>query len=366
MISRVLLTILVFVVAACNPPTKIVLYPDAGNTGTVETVFISSTRMPDENGFPGKGRSEVSRYYRYDISVPPDRVAGEISVPGGRINPKKDFLATSAVGLAGKDQFTLSIAKELRKKTNPNKQAMIYVHSYNNSFDTGILRLAQLTHDYGILGVPIAYSWPSAGELLAYEYDRDSNLFARDGLEDLINTVSSSGAKSIHLVAHSMGTQLVMETLRQMAIAKPGSVDRKIKSVILISPDIDVSVFKNQAQNIGKLPDPFLIFVSHDDRLLALSSLVSRESDRVGNIRDVSRLGGLEVSVIDVSAFSKGLGHDAPGDSPELIRILKDIGPIAAAFESEGSGGVGLADMAILTVRSATETILEPGQNTGQ
>ena len=48
-------------------------------------------------------------------------------------------------------------------------------------------------------------------------------------------------------MAHSMGTWLAVETLRQMAI-RDGRVPVKIQQVILASPDLDVDVFGEEPQ----------------------------------------------------------------------------------------------------------------------
>ena len=74
-------------------------------------------------------------------------------------------------------------------------EAIIYVHGFNNTFADGVYRIAQLSHDFGFDGVAVHYSWASAGSALGYEFDRDSVLAGRDGLERLIETVPAAGAK---------------------------------------------------------------------------------------------------------------------------------------------------------------------------
>lgn len=357
MYFRTLLVALLSVLVACASEPKIVLDPAAASVGDVRTVFVSTTRDLDENGVPDKGRSEQSHYFRYEISVPPDRPDGSIETPKHKVNAKTDFVATSAAHITSKAAFKSEIANALRQRSPEHREVQIYVHGFNNSFDESVLRMAQLGHDFQYKSVTIAYAWPSAGHVLEYEYDRDSNLFARDGLEDLINTALSAGANSILLVAHSMGTQLVMETLRQMDIRSPGSVARDVNYIMLISPDIGVDVFKSQVRQISKLPENFFIFVSHEDKLLKLSSVLSGEPDRVGNLKDFDELADIDVQIIDVTNFSSGLGHDLPGDSPALIKVLNNIGSLDSLFED---GNTGLGSAVVLTVTGATETILSP------
>jgi esterase/lipase superfamily enzyme len=84
-------------------------------------------------------------------------------------------------------------------------------------------------------------------------------------------------------MAHSMGTWLAMESLRQMAI-RDGRVAPKIDNVILASPDIDVDVFARQWTEMGEHRPKFTIFVSQDDRALAASRFISGDVQRLGQI----------------------------------------------------------------------------------
>jgi esterase/lipase superfamily enzyme len=194
---------------------------------------------------------------------------------------------------------------------------------------------------------------------LGYVYDRDSVVFARDGLEDLIRETVAAGATRITLVAHSMGSFLSMEVLRDIAL-RDGRVMPQIRGVVLISPDIDVEVFRMQAKDIGTLPQPFLIFGSDRDRVLRLSALITGQSGRLGSLDSVEQLSDLEVTYLDVGAFSQGSGHFVPGTSPALIQLLGRIDDVDQAFGNDAAGRPGLLPGVILTARSATRVILAP------
>ena len=158
-----------------------------------------------------------------------------------------------------------------------------------------------------------------------------------------------------------MGGALVMETLRQMAIRGDRKVRPRIAGVVLLSPDLDIDVFHAQAEAIGKLPQPFLIFTSRKDKALALAArLTGVRRERLGNLRDVTKVADLEVTVVDVAAYSTGDGHLNVGNSPALIRLLSRIGDIDAAFGADRSGKAGLLPGLVLTVQDATQIILTP------
>jgi esterase/lipase superfamily enzyme len=355
--------LLILVLASCTPRGQITLAPQAAAVGAVQTVFVGTTRVIDpETGRYGTGRSEVMQFARYDVSIPPDRALGEIKFPrkGGKPNPRLDFLTTAEVLHSSADDFRADIAKAALKGPRGGREAVIFVHGFNTNFSEGVYRIAQLSHDLELPGATVHYSWPSAANPLGYVRDRDSVLFARDGLEALIEQVEAAGADRILLVAHSMGALLTMETIRQIGIRGDASLLHKIAGVILISPDLDVDVFRAQAQDIGVLPQPFLIFGSHRDRLLNLSAVVTGEPDRLGNLKDLTRVADLKVTYLDAGAVDGGASHFAFGNSPILLSLLGRIGEVDAAFQNETRGRVGLLPGVILTVQNATQIVLAP------
>lgn len=355
--------LLVLILASCTPRGQITLAPQAVLVGDVETVFVGTTRQIDpETGRYGTQRSEQIHYARYDVSVPPDRKPGEIKFPrkGAKGNPKTDFLTTAEVLHPTQAAFRTDLAKAALNGAKGGREAIIFVHGFNTNFSEGLYRIAQLSHDLDLPGATVHYSWPSAGNPLGYVRDRDSALFARDGLEALMHEVSAAGADRILLVAHSMGSALTMETLRQIAQKGDRALQSKISGVILISPDLDVDVFRTQALDIGKLPQPFIIFGSNKDRLLGISATITGEPERLGNLKDLSRLADLSVTYLDVAAFSSGAGHFSVGDSPSLLALLGRIADVDAAFDSDRRGRVSLLSGVVLTVQGATRIVLAP------
>lgn len=356
---RIFIAFSLSVLIACTPRGEVTLDPQAVAVGQVQKIYIGTTRKQDENGSFGDTRSEQIRFARYDVSVPPVRKLGEIKWPprNGKIDPQKQFLTTDQIVYQTEALFRGDLSKQLAANGG---EAVIFVHGYNNNFAEGVYRVAQFAHDLKLPGAVVHYAWPSAAEPLGYAYDRDSALFARDGLELLLHEVAAAGAKRIVLVAHSMGAGLTIEAMRQTAIRGDRKTMDLISGVILISPDIDVDVFKISARAIGKLPQPFVIFGSDRDRALRFSALLSGQSDRLGSLKDISRLADLKVTFLDVSEFSEGMGHFTVGDSAALIKLLSGIQDVEGAFEADRQARVGLLPGVVLTVQNATQVILQP------
>ena len=351
------LLILSIALAACTPRGAMVVVPPETAEGPISTVFVGTTRGLQGTGVFGTERSEEMRFARYDVAIPPQREVGEIRyAKPRRPNVSTDFVTTDQRIYAADADFRGDLRKALAAN---GREAVIFVHGFNNTFTEGLYRIAQLHHDLEIPGVALHYSWPSAAEPLGYVYDRDSIMFAREGLEELIREAKAAGATRITLVAHSMGSFLSMEALRDIAL-RDGRIMPELRGVILISPDIDVEVFRMQARDIGTLPQPFVIFGSDRDRVLRLSALITGQRGRLGSLDSVDRLSDLEVTYLDVGAFSSGSGHFVPGTSPALIKLLGQISDVDQAFGNDAAGRAGLLPGVILTARSATRVILTP------
>lgn len=352
------------VLAACEPRGAIVVDPEAARIGTVRNIFIGSTRGEDpETGDEfGRQRSEVARYTRLDIAIPPEREPGDIRWPRPHRKPdlRRDFVTARKFDYPGAQSFRDDLFRTLAREPNGQRDATIFVHGFNTTYAEGAYRLAQLGHDLDIGGALVHYSWPSRGHALAYAYDRDSALFARDGLEDLLEQVAAAGASRIVIVSHSMGSALTMETLRQIAIAGNGRLLRQIEAVILISPDIDIDVFRAQAERVGDLRYPIILFTSKKDRALAMSARLTGQGDRLGNVTDVAEIEDLRVTLLDTTAFSTGSGHFNVGNSPRLLALLARIGDVDSALTADQAQRTGLLPGAVMTVQSATQIVLSP------
>lgn len=358
MLRRICL-VAILTLAACAPRGELAML-DGPATETRE-VFVGSTRGPDrETGAEyGDSRSETLALERFRIAVPPQRETGDISYPTlhSTPDPRRDFLLAERESYTARGAFEGELAQALAQN---GREAIVFVHGYNVNFAEGLYRVAQLGEDFALPGVLVHYSWPSQAHVMGYAYDRDSALFARDGFEELLQSLQRSGARKITIVAHSMGTALTMETLRQIRISGQDGLMNRISGVVLISPDIDVDLFRAQARKVQPLPQPFILFTSKKDMALRLSTLISREKARLGSLEDVSKLADLKLTVVDTAAFNTGDGHFNIGESPALIKLLQATGRVAAVLEAEQDGHQDLASAMIITVQNTTHIILRP------
>ncbi len=278
-------------------------------------------------------------------------------MPTRNPDPARHFMALKADAFRGEDQFAAAISQDLSRMPVDDRAITLFIHGFNTTYAESVMRMAQLNYDLDLPGVSVQFAWPSANSPLGYAYDRDSTLYSRDALELLLRSLPKTD-KRLVIVAHSLGAHLTMETLRQIEIADPGWSARTLGGVVLVSPDIDVEVFRQQVARLSPLPQPFVIFVSSRDAALGLSALISGESGRLGNVTDPSALAGLDIILLDISAF--GSGHFAFGNSPALIPILRRMANLDSSFRDEDRRSTGVIPGTVVTIRNVTEVILSP------
>ncbi|MEL7256841.1 MAG: alpha/beta fold hydrolase [Pseudomonadota bacterium] len=341
---RIFLVFCVITLAACAPRNA-AQYAAPVPEGTIQPVFVATQKALDQTGQTfGVPRTGVMRYFRADVSIPPTHVPGSIEWPEGPPDAATDFVVTKTKVYSSKQPFITTV-----KSSRPGRETQVFVHGFNSTLSDAMFRSAQMREDFDIKQPMVLFSWASAGDPRGYIYDRDSALYARDDLEDLLKSLTSSPNDRVVLTAHSMGSQLVMEVMRQAALRGDRAMLQRINAVVLMSPDIDPDLFRQQVEVIGDLPQPFLIFVSQQDRALTLSSFLTGRKPRLGVIDSPEAVEGLPVSVIDFTALStgEGLDHSVAISSPAAISVLRGM------IDQAGTGAQAFQRYMVLTTLPA-------------
>jgi len=318
--------------SACASPPEGVLVPVAQTEpdATETSILVATTRAPSDNPgllYSGERGAQID-FNELVVSIPPDRnrKIGEVQWPKRMPpDPSRDFATLSARQFASVDQVEAWYDQNRSK----SGRVLLFVHGFNTRYESAVYRFAQIAHDSNTDATPVMFTWPSRGSVFDYGYDKESTNYSRSALETLLTgAVAVPEIKEITILAHSMGTWLTVESLRQMAI-RNGKIASKITDVILASPDLDVDVFRQQIVDMGPDRPKFTIFVSKDDRALTLSRRISGNVDRLGQI-DISNpiyREGLEnagITVLDLSALQVGdrLNHSKFAESPEVVKLL--------------------------------------------
>lgn len=330
----VLLPLLALVAAGCasqRPVTGALVATQAPATGAREhAILIATTRARDTSAgtyFSGErtASDDGIDFARATISIPPEHKDGAIEwprrFPG---DPAKQFVTRSAGYLDDEAAFQAALRRQLANRPADERDILVFVHGFNTLFAEGTYRMAQIVEDTGFKGVPVLFTWASRGRVVDYVYDRDSATAARDALERTLQIASASGARKIHLLAHSMGNWVTIEALRQARIGGHGTFDGHLGQVVLASPDVDVDVFKTQMKRLGRPADPFTMLISKNDRALSVSSKLAGGKARVGGYENDREIAELGVVVIDLTRVESddSLHHGKFAQAPQIVQLI--------------------------------------------
>lgn len=244
------------------------------------------------------------------VTVPIKREVGTIPQPG-RIAAYwygRDValhMTIQAVEVLGRGECLKRIGERVGR--SKRREALVFVHGYNNSFTDAAFRCAQLAVDLRIDGAAVLYSWPSASTIIGLVADRDrvrNSIYQDEFRKFLIEVVRQSGATDIHVIAHSMGNQLALSSLaaladnqtevgslvrerveRLKALVKDGNagelrrIEEQTKSVfselVFASPDVDLGQFRYAIGKVTSLGRRTTVYASKRDRPLQLASVLT-------------------------------------------------------------------------------------------
>ncbi|HEY8382805.1 MAG TPA: alpha/beta hydrolase [Microvirga sp.] len=248
-----------------------------------------------------------------------------------RVNPPDPSLTGRVASVVTGDWTIASVGKVEREgaaqafaQATFGRDVLLYVHGYRESFETAAVSAAQLGNGIGFQGATALFTWPSAASTLSYVSDRESAMWSRDAMEDLLTAASStqSGGK-IHIVAHSMGTLLTLETLRMLRGSGGDTAMQRIGAVVLAAPDIDMDLFTRSVERLGPDAKKITVISSTNDRALAVSSRLAGGGQRVG-AADREKIEALGVRVADASEFGSGLiNHDLFLSNKDVQQVVR-------------------------------------------
>ncbi|MBP1857869.1 esterase/lipase superfamily enzyme [Rhizobium herbae] len=365
-IRRMVVTLpLVLALSACGGHVKGVMQPlnlaAEPNGNAVVDMLVATSRLPSDNPatlFSGE-RSVNPSITDVAVSIPSDkaRAAGTVQWPKKLPpNPETDFAVVRVQPVAtGKE------AHDWVRRHSSGGHAMVFIHGFNNTYEDSVFRFAQIVHDSGADVTPILFTWPSRAKVFDYNYDKESTNYSRTSLEMVLKAlVEDKNIKDITILAHSMGTWLAMESIRQMAI-RDGNLPKKIENVILASPDIDVDVFARQWSELGDKKPNFTIFVSQDDRALALSRYISGDVQRLGQINPAeepykTKLENAGITVVDLTRVKSTdrLNHGKFAESPEIVQL---IGQRLVTGQTLTDSDIGVGDGITAIVAGTVNTV---------
>ena len=290
-------------------------------------IFLGQTKI-EKHGVNYTGDRGQFTHGIAEVSIPESHQRGSVERPSllrfeVREDQTKHIVLTNAVELLEED-FKLRVSDAVAAA--PARDLLVFIHGYNVSFESALLRTAQLAVDLPFEGVPICYSWPSQATLTGYPIDANNADWTVPHLKDfLLDLATQSGADSINVIAHSMGNRAMTAAIRQISQQQNADAKPLFDRIVLAAPDIDADYFRRDAAPaLVKVADHVTLYASSDDQALIASRKVNgypRAGDSGADIVIAPGIETVDVSGTDLSL----LGHSYYGDNETMLRDLYDV-----------------------------------------
>ena len=297
-------------------------------------VWYGTNRQPVDvadisKGFTGDRAKGFGKVYqgRCDVKVPDNHQFGN----AGRAFWKRwacfdfndDHLRIEKITASdSEDSFWEELQERFAENDDSDKDALVFLHGYNNSFEDAVIRAAQIGVDLKVRGYTGLFSWPSKAKAYKYATDEGSIIASENAIADfLLNFIRRSGAERVNIIAHSMGNRGLLAALEKIT-AKVALENDAVKfgEIILAAADLDAEVFMQAKDVYTSLSRSTTIYSSSTD-LPVIASKHLHEYPRLGLVPPVVTVDG--VDTIRVKNFSfANLGH---GFIAEAKGVLSDV-----------------------------------------
>lgn len=259
------------------------------------------------------------------------------------------YVFITRITAAGSEYFFSELDDAL--VDNGSFSLLLFVHGFNTAFEDALVRSAQLSVDLSRrdvfdVGVPVLFSWPSAGKVSLDDYqgDRDRSLASAPYLEEFLDLLTGNAdIDRINIVAHSMGNRVLTQALEDYAANYlERHPDKTIEfRIILVAADVDREIFDATTGILDNLEANITIYTSDADKALQASTLVNKKK-RLGDtdvdkpyIRENEFYETVDASAVATELF--GLGHSYYSDNPfilgDMLCAMAEANPEVRALE---------------------------------
>lgn len=305
------------------------LSPEAGTRQY--TVWYGTNRKPNDAddltaGF-SHARDDRVHYGKCQVAIPRSHQFGSIGSAWWRrwIRLTDDRLHIVSRTPQSPEAFWADLRGALGGSSEEDRQALVFLHGYRTPFDRAALRAAQLGFDLKVPGVTGFFSWPSRGSSSHYPGDGESIQASEAAItEFLLGFVRESGARLVHLIAHSMGNRGLLRAMHRIAAQVETVEPVRFGQIVLAAPDVDQDVFRDLATVYPRVSERTTLYVSPSDLAVGASRWL-HSSSRVGLTPPVTVVEGIdtiEVPRLDLTCWN---WHSYFAESEPLLHDLFDL-----------------------------------------
>jgi esterase/lipase superfamily enzyme len=161
----------------------------------------------------------------------------------------------------------------------------------------------------------VFFSWPSAGATSSYFHDEEMAQLSYKAFNQVLDDAAALGANEIYLLAHSMGSRIVANVLKDRA--GQGQDASKISELLLAAPDINQEIFREQIV-------PALTSMKNMRRTIyASGSDIALKASKFTH--EFHRLGETTGGITTFDGYDTIDGHSYITDSPKVLDDIADI-----------------------------------------
>ena len=250
------------------------------SNATVVRIFYATDRqaVPDPqlstNFYAQRSPGGELNFGECEVSIPAIHKIGRLESPSilrleFRPDPTRHIVLAQVNSLA-EETFLARVSEAVA--ASAAKDAFLFVHGYNVTFEDAARRTGQFAFDLHFVGAPILYSWPANGRVFDYAADEANAIWTAPHLERFLALIAArSGAERIHVIAHSMGNRAVCDALKTLSYRKPSTAGLLLQHLVLAAPDIDADTFRELAAAIKAMSGRVTLYESSKDKALLLS-----------------------------------------------------------------------------------------------
>jgi esterase/lipase superfamily enzyme len=290
-------------------------------------VWYGTNRKPIDPSDASKGysarRDKQLHLGTCHVFIPKSHKIGSLGSPWWKrlLTRKDDRLKLLTINEMVSATYWQSLVSHFASIPMDDRDALIFVHGYNVSFENAALRAAQIGFDLSVRGALAFFSWPSRGQLSDYTSDEATIEASEPWITEFIEHFGSrSGANRIHMIAHSMGNRGVLRAVERIAATAQERTKVPFGQIILAAADVDADTFRNLSAAYSNVSQRTTLYVSSRDRAVEASEWL-HDFPRAGLLPPILAVPGIDtVNVTNANLTMLGHGYVA-----EARGVLEDM-----------------------------------------
>ncbi len=287
-------------------------------------VWYATSRKPIDANSPSRGfgteRDSRIHHGSCRVFVPKSHKVGSVGSGWWKrlVTGKDDRLRLLSIDPLDEIAWWARLQDQIKQNTVDDQDAVVFIHGFNVEFQEAALRAAQIGFDLQIKGAMAFYSWASRGETKMYLADEDAVQLDETPIADfLCDMAQRSGARRVHVIAHSMGNRALLRAVHQITQQAEHRSGVRFGQVILAAADVNSRKFQELCPAYRQVSERTTLYVSTHDAAVALSRSL-HDFPRVGLMPPVTTAPGID-TVNATNADVSLLGHGYVAEAKDVI-----------------------------------------------